>query len=185
MSRIADAYSHYRDELGLQPDGSEQAVTLTLKLMAGHDSLPMSRTLKGDILIMNFHRTICRFLLPGMLMGAWTLLLAQEPPAQNPPPAADNTKVNQRDQNASEPTADQQKNNRSDRDITQQIRRSIMKDKSLSTYAHNIKVITQNGQVTLKGPVRSEDEKKALESKAAEVVGADKVTDELEVQPKS
>lgn len=134
--------------------------------------------------MMNLHRTICRFLLPGVLMGAWTLVLAQEPPAQTPP-AADNTKVNQRDQSASEPTADQQKNNRSDRDITQQIRRSIMKDKSLSTYAHNIKVITQNGQVTLKGPVRSDEEKKALESKAAEVVGADKVTDELEVQPKS
>jgi len=41
--------------------------------------------------------------------------------------------------------------NPSDRDITQQIRKSIVADKSLFTYAHNVKVITQNGMVTLKG----------------------------------
>jgi osmotically-inducible protein OsmY len=93
--------------------------------------------------------------------------------------------VNQRDKSASEPTADQQKNNRSDTDITKQIRSSITKDKSLSTYAHNIKIITQDGQVTLKGPVRSDDEKKALEAKAAEVAGADKITNQLDVQPKN
>ena len=46
-----------------------------------------------------------------------------------------------------------------------------MKDKSLSTYAHNVKIVTQDGQVTLKGPVRSEDEKKAIEAKATEGAG--------------
>jgi osmotically-inducible protein OsmY len=97
---------------------------------------------------------------------------------------ADNTKVNQRDRDQSSPTADQQKSNVSDRDLAQQIRKGIVKDKSLSTYAHNVKVIVQNGSVTLKGPVRSEDEKKAIESKAAEVAGADKVTSELEVASK-
>ena len=56
-------------------------------------------------------------------------------------------------------TADQQKANPSDRDTTRQIRRAIVKDKSISTYGHNVKIITQNGMVTLKGPVRSEDEK--------------------------
>jgi osmotically-inducible protein OsmY len=70
-------------------------------------------------------------------------------------------RVNERDRSKDEPTADQQKDNRSDQDITQQIRQSIMKDKSLSTYAHNVKIITQNGQVTLKGPVRSEDGRSA------------------------
>ena len=60
-----------------------------------------------------------------------------------------------------------------------------MKDKSLSTYAHNVKVITQNGQVTLKGPVRSEDEKKTVEAKAAEVAGENKVTSELDIKPKN
>jgi hyperosmotically inducible protein len=93
--------------------------------------------------------------------------------------------VNERDRSPNEPTADQQKENRSDRDITQQIRQAIMKDKSLSTYAHNVKVITQNGQVTLKGPVRSEDEKKTVEAKATEVAGENKVTSELDIKPKN
>jgi hyperosmotically inducible periplasmic protein len=126
-----------------------------------------------------------KFLLPGLLLGAWTVVLAQEPAAQTSATPADNTKMNQRDQNANQATADQQKNNRSDRDITQQIRRSIMKDKSLSMYAHNVKIITQNGQVTLKGPVRSDDEKKSVEAKAAEIAGADKINNQLNVQAKN
>ena len=63
----------------------------------------------------------------------------------------DHTKVNERDRATNEPTADQQKNNRTDLDLTKNIRKSIMDDKSLSTYAHNVKVISQNGTVTLKG----------------------------------
>jgi osmotically-inducible protein OsmY len=59
-----------------------------------------------------------------------------------------------------------------------------VKDKSLSTYAHNVKIITQNGQVTLRGPVRSEEEKRAVEAKAAEVAGDNKVTSELDVKSK-
>ena len=109
-------------------------------------------------------------------------VLAQEPTGQQAAP--DNTKVNERDRSKDEPTADQQKENRSDRDITQQIRQSIMKDKSLSTYAHNIKIITENGQVTLKGPVRSEEEKKTVEAKATEVAGENKVTSQLDIKPK-
>jgi hyperosmotically inducible periplasmic protein len=128
--------------------------------------------------------SIARTLLcSGVLLGVGVVAGAQEPTTQQAPPAADNTKTNQRDRSASEPTADQQKENRSDRDITQQIRRSIMKDKSLSTYAHNIKIVTQNGQVILKGPVQSEDEKRAIETKAAEVAGQDKVSSELNIKP--
>jgi hyperosmotically inducible periplasmic protein len=122
------------------------------------------------------------FLCIGLLLGVGVLTHAQEPNNQAPP-ASDNTKTNQRDRSANEPTADQQRDTRSDRDITQQIRRSIMNDKSLSTYAHNVKVITQQGQVTLKGPVQSEDEKKSIEAKAAEVVGENKVSSELNVKP--
>ena len=122
------------------------------------------------------------FLCTGLLLGVGVLMHAQEPNSQTPP-AADNTKTNERDRNANEPTADQQKDNRSDREITQQIRQSIVKDKSLSTYAHNVKIITQHGQVTLKGPVRSEDEKQAIETKAAEVAGENKVTSELNIKP--
>ena len=89
-----------------------------------------------------------------------------------------------RDQNA--PTADQQKMNSSDREITKKIRMAIHQDKSLSTYAHNIKVIAQNGVVTLKGPVRTEQEKQSIEAKAAEAAGgADKVKSEIEVTGKS
>ena len=79
-------------------------------------------------------------------------------------------------------TADQQKENTSDRDLTRKIRRSLTKDKSLSTYAHNIKIITQDGAVTLKGPVHSEEEKQAIASKAAEIAGQDKVTNQLTVK---
>jgi osmotically-inducible protein OsmY len=57
-----------------------------------------------------------------------------------------------------------------------------MNDKSLSTYAHNVKIITQDGQVTLKGPVRSESEKQTIETKATEVAGANKVTNDLNVK---
>ena len=104
--------------------------------------------------------------------------------AQQSAAPADNTTVNQRDRNPNEPTADQQKNTPSDRDITKQIRQAIVKDKSLSIYAHNVKVITQNGQVTLKGPVRSDEEKRAIEAKATEIVGENKVTSELDIKPK-
>jgi hyperosmotically inducible protein len=116
-----------------------------------------------------------------LLTLASALCSAQD---SSPSPAPDNTKVNERDRNTAEATADQQKENRPDRDITRDIRRSIVQDKSLSSYAHNIKIISQNGMVTLKGPVRSEDEKMAIEAKAAAVVGKDKVTSQLEVKPK-
>ena len=132
---------------------------------------------------MNLGKSV-RTLLIGSLLSSGTLLIAQQPADQGASAPADNTKVNQRDQNTNEPTADQQKDNRSDRDITQQIRRAIMKDKSLSTYAHNVKIITQDGQVTLKGPVRSDDEKTAIEAKATEIAGQNKVSNELEVKPK-
>jgi osmotically-inducible protein OsmY len=90
--------------------------------------------------------------------------------------------MNQRDRDSSQATADQQQNNQADRQLTAQIRRSITKDKSLSMDAHNVKIISQNGAVTLKGPVDSEEEKKAIETKAAEVAGADKVTSQIEVK---
>ncbi len=98
-------------------------------------------------------------------------------------PKADNTKVNKRDRNAGEATADQQKVNETDRDLTQRIRQSVVADKSLSTYAHNIKIISQNGVVTLKGPVNSETEKKSIVAMAVKAAGdASKVTDQISVK---
>ncbi len=129
------------------------------------------------------------FSLVVLLLGTSGIVLAQQDatPTQQPDdksttPALDNTGKNQRDRNASEPTADQQKENETDRELARQIRRALMKDKSLSTYGHNVKVIAQNGVVTLKGPVNSDEEKRAIESKAAEVAGgAEKVRSEIEV----
>jgi hyperosmotically inducible periplasmic protein len=110
-----------------------------------------------------------------------TLGYGQSPDPTTPKP--DNTKVNQRDRNAGEATADQQKMNPADRALTRKIRRSIMADKSLSTYAHNIKIISQDGAVTLKGPVKSDDEKANIIAKAVAVTGsADKVTDQISVK---
>jgi len=96
---------------------------------------------------------------------------------------SDNTAVNKQDRAKGAVTADQQKENTTDRDLTQKIRSSLVGDKALSTYAHNVKVIAQNGQVTLKGPVRSEDEKRRVEAKAVEVAGAGHVVNEMSVAP--
>ena len=97
----------------------------------------------------------------------------------------DNTKVNTRDRNTNERTADQAKNNLPDRKVMQKIRQAIIADKSLSTYAHNIKIIAENGKVTLKGPVRSEAERKRIEDKATQVAGAGNVTNEISVKGNS
>ena len=111
---------------------------------------------------------------------------SQQPADQSSQAAPDNTAKNQRDRNQSEPTADNQKENKPDRELARQIRLALVKDKSLSTYAHNIKVIAQDGVVTLKGPVKTEQEKQSIEAKAAEVAGgADKIKSEIEVAGKS
>ncbi len=113
--------------------------------------------------------------------GLWGFspLIAQ----QQRTPAADNTKQNQRDRAKTEPTADQGGNKLSDRELMQQIRKSVLDDKALSTYAHNVKIIAKAGKVTLKGPVRSEEEKRTIEQKAAEVAGAGNVTNEITIKP--
>ena len=99
--------------------------------------------------------------------GSSAILYGQTPASQTPAP--DNTKTNKTE--TAKPTADDQKQNKSDLQITQQIRKLVTNDKGLSTYAKNVKIVTQNGSVTLSGPVRSEDEKKAIEAKATQVVG--------------
>lgn len=132
---------------------------------------------------MNLQRSMWALVVAGAFVSA--PLFAQEPAGQtNPGNGADNTRINVRDRSASEPTADNQRNNMSDRDITRQIRQSLAKDSSLSSYAHNLKIVTQNGQVTLKGPVRSEEEKKAVEAKASAIAGENKVTSELDIKTK-
>ncbi len=79
-------------------------------------------------------------------------------------------------------TAENQSGHASDREITAKIRRSVVSDKSLSTYGHNVKIITRGGAVTLKGPVHSDQEKQTIEDKAAAVVGKENISDQLAVK---
>ena len=116
------------------------------------------------------------------VLGTLILGAALSAAAPQDKPAPDNTRVNKRDQSKSEPTADQGKNNTSDLKLMQQIRKSVIDDKSLSTYAHNVKIIAQGGKITLKGPVRSEEEKRSVEEKAVAVAGAGNVTNEISIK---
>ena len=79
-------------------------------------------------------------------------------------------------------TAGQQSNAKSDVEITREIRRAVVKDHSLSMLAHNVKIVSANGNVTLRGPVKTEEEKTAIASKAQAIAGAGKVDDQLEVK---
>jgi hyperosmotically inducible protein len=115
-----------------------------------------------------------------LMAGALSLLPAGQALTQTTP-APDNTRVNRGDQGA---TAGQQKENAADRQLTQKIRKAITEDKAMSTYAKNVKIIAQDGKVTLKGPVRSEEEKKAIEAKANEVAGMGNVTSEISIAKK-
>ncbi len=123
-----------------------------------------------------------RFLLPLGSLALGASLMATFVPrrvdAQHSAP--DNTSINK---DGIGPTADQQKMNLSDRAITQRIRKAIHHDRSLSTNGRNITIFIQDGRVTLRGPVRSEEEKGNLEAKAASVAGQENVTNQLEVAP--
>jgi hyperosmotically inducible periplasmic protein len=93
-----------------------------------------------------------------------------------------NTKPDNSTQNKNQnQTAQNQSSAASDRELTAKIRKAIVSDKDLSTYAHNIKIITQNGTVTLKGPVKSDEEKQEIERDAAGVVSRASIVDQLTV----
>jgi osmotically-inducible protein OsmY len=97
--------------------------------------------------------------------------------------SADNTGINKRDTSPEKMTADQQSQTKEDREITQKIRKAVVSDKSLSTYAHNVKIITVGGMVTLKGPVKSADEKGTVEEKAGQIAGKNNIQSEIEIAP--
>lgn len=118
----------------------------------------------------------------GVLTCAGLLWISVPSTTQAQATQPDNTKVNKRDRKKAEPTADQQKENKPDREVAREIRRAVVSDKALSTYAHNVKIIVAHGKVTLKGPVHTEDEKKSIEAKAVEVAGSGNVTNEISVK---
>ena len=121
-------------------------------------------------------------IVPALALGTMLIGVGQLGAAQNPKPAPDNTKVNERDRATSERTADQAKETTSDRDTMQRIRKAIMADKSLSTYGHNVKVISEHGKVTLKGPVHTAEERSNIEAKATEVAGSGNVTNQISIK---
>jgi len=105
-------------------------------------------------------------------------LRAQEYP--NSQTAPDNSERD-KGQMGQMPTADQQSENSSDRETARKVRQAIVQDKMLAKYAQHIKIMADNGMVTLTGSVRSAEDKQSLVARAAEVVGKDNVTDQLTV----
>jgi len=94
----------------------------------------------------------------------------------------DNTATNERDRSGETKTSGDQSNNSADLKITQAIRRALMKDRELSTTAKNIKVVTANGQVTLRGPVKTAQEKAKVDQIARSAAGGAQIDDQLEVK---
>lgn len=101
----------------------------------------------------------------------------------NKPVDRDNTAVNVRDRDGSAKTPIDQNENKADVKTTADIRKAVV-DSKMSTDAHNVKIITQDGKVTLRGPVKSEDEKRQIEEIAAKIAGEGNVTNEIEVEAK-
>ena len=97
-------------------------------------------------------------------------------------PAADNTDKNERDRSGETKTSGDQSESPEDLKITQSIRQAVVKDDSLTMTAKNVKIITAGGKVTLRGPVKSADEKMKIEALAREAAGAAKVDNQLEVK---
>jgi len=95
--------------------------------------------------------------------------------------APDNSGRNVRDRDNQTKTPGNQSENEADRTITQNIRQAITADDSLSTNAKNVKIITNDGTVTLRGPVKSEKEKTDIEAKAKQVAGVKRVDNQLEI----
>lgn len=93
----------------------------------------------------------------------------------------DNSKMNERDQDANALNAQDQGNSKGDIELTQKIRQAVVKRKSFSTNAKNIKIISLNGMVTLKGPVKSSLEKKEIEKIATQIAGNSKVTSRIDI----
>ena len=103
--------------------------------------------------------------------------------AMSPPSsAADNTQMNQRDRSGQTATPTSQQNDRADIKLAAAVRRAIVKNKALSTSAHNVKIIAAQGAVTLRGLVKNEDEKSQVEATVKGVAGVDSVNNELDVK---
>jgi hyperosmotically inducible protein len=106
----------------------------------------------------------------------------RDPATASDATAADNTKQNSSDQNKNTETAEKQSNSKDDLALTQKVRQAVMKDGSLSMNAKNVKIIAQDGKITLKGPVDSQQEKDTIGTEAGGIAGKEKVDNQLEVK---
>jgi osmotically-inducible protein OsmY len=122
--------------------------------------------------------SLALLVLEGYARPVYPLEIAQEPPAQTAP---DNTGRNVRDRSGATLTPGDQSESEADRTLTQRIRQAVVADEALSTTAKNVKIITINGMVTLRGPVKNSQEKGTIEAKARQIAGADKVDSQLEI----
>ena len=95
--------------------------------------------------------------------------------------APDNTERNVQDRSGATLTPGDQSESEADRTLTQKVRQAVVADDSLSTNAHNIKIITSNGVVTLRGPVNTAKEKATIDAKAQQIAGATKIDNQLEI----
>ena len=98
--------------------------------------------------------------------------------------APDNTGRNERDSDGTTLTPGDQSSNKADVELTRRIREAVVADKSLSTNAHNVKIITINGKVTLRGPVKSDAERAKIVATAEQLAGKNKVDNKLEIANK-
>jgi osmotically-inducible protein OsmY len=129
-------------------------------------------------------RVILTSLLAGTLLGgaAWAADPADDTdPARPHDYPADNTGRNMRDRDDRAVTPTDQSESPADRKVTQKIRSAVVEDESLSTSAHNVKIITVDGVVTLRGPVKSERERNVIAAKAKSVAGVKQVQNKLEI----
>ena len=122
--------------------------------------------------------TLHRSTLALLVLGAPTILLNHPASAQTSSTQPDDSAQNK---NAGQ-TADNQTNSKNDLQTTAAVRKAIIADKGLSMYAHNVKIITHHGTVTLKGPVKSDQEKQQVDSDATAAAQQYKVIDHLTVK---
>jgi hyperosmotically inducible protein len=127
-----------------------------------------------------------------MLWSASVLYVPASAMAQTAPPASattapsstpDNTKINERDRSSQATTPTSQPNDKADIKLAAAVRRAVVKDDTLSMSAHNIKIVAAHGAVTLRGPVKSADEKARVESIVKSVAGVNSLDNELDIKP--
>jgi hyperosmotically inducible protein len=122
------------------------------------------------------------FLMVYSSQGQQSTPAPRDPATASDATEADNTKRNSSEQNKNIETAEKQSNDKDDLALTQKVRQAVMKDGSLSMNAKNVKIIAQDGKITLKGPVDSQQEKDTIGTEAGGIAGKEKVDNQLEVK---